>query len=359
MAHELDITDGIASFADSRTRTINGVEVTDAWHRLGTPVGHLMTTDQALDAAHLRGWNVRKEPLVAKVNIADDAEDGGEVWADLQVPDRHAVIRDNPISGQPEALGVVGNRWTPFQNEDTTDLLSQIVDEGGAHIETAGALRGGRDTFVTMKLPDSMEFRSPITGEIDVTELYINVLNNHTGEQPLRGLISPVRIVCANTQRMAENAARSMVSLRHTGNPQARLAEIRALLGLTFAYRDTFVEQCETLIARSVDNVVVLDVIEEVFGVNAANTEKQAEGRKETAGLVMANYLNSPTVAPFMGTAFGVYNAVTEYLDHKAPVAGQAKLSDEEAAIRRAQRTLQSVDLGTMKANAMSALLAL
>ena len=35
MAHELDITDGVASFADSRTRTINGVEVTDAWHRLG------------------------------------------------------------------------------------------------------------------------------------------------------------------------------------------------------------------------------------------------------------------------------------------------------------------------------------
>ena len=353
MAHELDTTDGVTSFADSRTRTINGVEVTDAWHRLGTPVGHLMTVDEALDAAHLRGWDVRKEPLVANVETED-----GSVLA-LPVPDRHAVIRTNPVNQKAEALGVVGNRWTPFQNEDTTALLSAIVDEGGAHIETAGALRGGRDTFVTMKLPDSMEFRSPTTGELDVTELYINVLNNHTGEYPLRGLISPVRIVCANTQRMAEGAARSTVSLRHTGDPKARLAEIRALLGLTFAYRDTFVEQCETLIARSVDNVVVLEVIEDVFGVNAATTEKQAEGRKETALTVLDNYLNSPTVAPFMGTAFGVYNAVTEYLDHQAPLAGGKLLTEEEAAIRRAQRTLQSVDLGTMKANAMSALLAL
>lgn len=353
MAHELDTTDGVTSFADSRTRTINGVEVTDAWHRLGTPVGHLMTVDEALDAAHLRGWNVRKEPLVATVAT----EDGGTL--NLPVPDRHAVIRDNPISLKPEALGVVGNRWTPFQNEDTTALLSAIVDEGGAHIETAGALRGGRDTFVTMKLPDSMEFRSPTTGELDVTELYINVLNNHTGEYPLRGLISPVRIVCANTQRMAEGAARSTVSLRHTGDPKARLAEIRALLGLTFAYRDTFVEQCETLIARSVDNVVVLEVIEDVFGVNAATTEKQAEGRKETALTVLDNYTQSPTVRPFFGTAFGAYNAITEYLDHQAPLAGGKLLTEEEAAIRRAQRTLNSVDLGTMKANAMSALLAL
>ena len=353
MAHELDITDGVASFADSRTRTINGVEVTDAWHRLGTPVGHLMTVDEALDAAHLRGWDVRKEPLVANLETED-----GETIA-LPVPDRHAVIRTNPVSLKPEALGVVGNRWTPFQNEDTTALLSAIVDEGGAHIETAGALRGGRDTFVTMKLPDSMEFRSPTTGELDVTELYINVLNNHTGEYPLRGLISPVRIVCANTQRMAEGAARSTVSLRHTGDPKARLAEIRALLGLTFAYRDTFVEQCETLIARSVDNVVVLEVIEDVFGVNAATTEKQAEGRKETALTVLDNYTQSPTVRPFYGTAFGAYNAITEYLDHQAPLAGGKLLTEEEAAIRRAQRTLNSVDLGNMKANAMSALLAL
>ena len=353
MAHELDTTDGITSFADSRTRTINGVEVTDAWHRLGTPVGHLMTVDEALDAAHLRGWDVRKEPLVANVETED-----GSVLA-LPVPDRHAVIRTNPVNQKAEALGVVGNRWTPFQNEDTTALLSAIVDEGGAHIETAGALRGGRDTFVTMKLPDSMEFRSPTTGELDVTELYINVLNNHTGEYPLRGLISPVRIVCANTQRMAEGAARSMVSLRHTGDPKARLAEIRALLGLTFAYRDTFVEQCETLIARSVDNVVVLEVIEDVFGVNAATTEKQAEGRKETALTVLDNYTQSPTVRPFFGTAFGAYNAITEYLDHQAPLAGGKLLTEEEAAIRRAQRTLNSVDLGTMKANAMSALLAL
>ena len=55
MAHELDITNGVASFANSRA---------DAWHRLGTSVGHAMTGHEAMQAAHLANWNVRKMALV-------------------------------------------------------------------------------------------------------------------------------------------------------------------------------------------------------------------------------------------------------------------------------------------------------
>ena len=54
MAHELDSTNGQVSFANSRT---------DAWHRLGQSVGHAMTAREALDAAHLSGWNVHKMAL--------------------------------------------------------------------------------------------------------------------------------------------------------------------------------------------------------------------------------------------------------------------------------------------------------
>lgn len=350
MAHELDTTDGVTSFADSRVDASGRV---DAWHKLGTPVGHTMTVDEALDAAHMRGWDVRTMPLTAEV-----PDQTGEGTLSLTVPDRNVVLRTNPVNGGTEALGVVGNRWTPFQNEQTTELLNQIVDEGGAHIETIGALRGGRDTFVTMKLPSHMEFRSPVTGELDVTDLYISVLNNHTGQAPLRALIAPVRIVCANTQRMAEHAARSTAALRHTGTPDKRLAEIRQLLGLTFQYRDTFVEQVEKLIKREMTPVQVIEVLEDIWNVPGATTEKQAESRKLRAAEVVDLYRTAETVAPFRGTAFGVYNAVTEYLDHVAPLAGAAaKAEGEEAAIKRAQRTLMSNDLGDMKAKAFSALL--
>jgi hypothetical protein len=73
MAHELDITNGVASFAAR----------TDAWHRLGQTVGHSMTAEEALAAAHLAGWNVRKMALQVPLQpvITDDGgRDDVRLW---------------------------------------------------------------------------------------------------------------------------------------------------------------------------------------------------------------------------------------------------------------------------------------
>src|SRR5687768_9878701 len=125
MAHELDITNGIASFATAREH---------AWHRLGQVLPGGMTAQQALDAAHLSGWNVRKLPLLitGEDETVDDA---------IEVPDKYATVRTNPITGKVEYLGVVGTDFTPIQNEAHADLMNALVDESGAHFETAGALR--------------------------------------------------------------------------------------------------------------------------------------------------------------------------------------------------------------------------
>jgi hypothetical protein len=87
--------------------------------------------------------------------VIDDA--GVITPAPLAVPDFYATVRTNPITGRLDVLGVVGSKYQPVQNEASCDLLDALVDQsGGAHFETAGALRGGRETFVTMKLPSSI-----------------------------------------------------------------------------------------------------------------------------------------------------------------------------------------------------------
>jgi hypothetical protein len=123
MAHELDITNGVASFANSRS---------DAWHRLGQSVGHTMTAREALDAAHLANWNVRKMPLVIPQEpiITDD---GVRTPPPIAVPDMFATVRDNPIvTGQIDYLGVVGTKYEPVQNESSCAVLDAITDESGA-----------------------------------------------------------------------------------------------------------------------------------------------------------------------------------------------------------------------------------
>ena len=230
MAHELDITDGQASFANSRS---------DAWHRLGQSVGHAMTAREALQAAHLAGWNVRKMPLqVPQEPVIDDT--GVTTPAPLAVPDFYATVRTNPINGRLDVLGVVGSKYEPVQNEASCDLLDALVDQsGGAHFETAGALRGGRETFVTMKLPSSMVFDGK-DGSKDRTDFYLAALNSHDGSSAFRFLVSPIRIVCANTQvrrdrgrqgQLLHPPHRRRAGLHHRSpqRPQAQLALHRSV----------------------------------------------------------------------------------------------------------------------------------
>jgi len=101
MAHELDQTAGKVSFADSRT---------DAWHQLGQQVGHAMTAREALHAAHLANWNVRKMALVVPQEPVI-SETGVTTPAPLAVPDQWATVRTNPITGALDVLGVVGNKY--------------------------------------------------------------------------------------------------------------------------------------------------------------------------------------------------------------------------------------------------------
>jgi hypothetical protein len=174
MAHELDITDGQVSFANSRS---------DHWHRLGQSVGHTMTAREALQAAHLASWNVRKMALqVPQEPVIDDT--GVTTPPPLAVPDFYATVRTNPINGRLDVLGVVGTKYEPVQNEASCQLLDALVDQSGAHFETAGALRGGRETFVTMKLPRSIVFTGK-DGSRDTTSFYLVALNSHDGYLPL------------------------------------------------------------------------------------------------------------------------------------------------------------------------------
>ncbi|WP_241011298.1 hypothetical protein [Mycobacterium camsae] len=119
MAHELDITtdaNGIAhvSFANSRS---------DHWHRLGQSVGHAMTAHEALQAAHLAGWDVRKMALqVPQEPVIDPT--GVTTPAPLAVPDYYATVRTNPINGRLDVLGWSAPNTSPSKTKPPATCLT-------------------------------------------------------------------------------------------------------------------------------------------------------------------------------------------------------------------------------------------
>jgi phage/plasmid-like protein (TIGR03299 family) len=301
MAHELDITNDVVSFADSRD---------DAWHQLGQKVSRCMTAEEVMEEAMLGGWNVRKHRLWTE----------GDDGFPLQITDRVATVRTNPVTGNTDYLGVVGPNYRPIQNEESAAFLNALVDESGAHFETAGALRGGRNTFVTLRLPEYMVFEGK-GGVRDSVDLYIAALNAHDGGGAFRVLTTPVRIVCANTESAAIRGARSSWSTRHTLNALAAIEEARQSLEITFAYADAFAQEMQALIDREMDRDRAEHILRGVFNVGDAETDRQEAVRKAHVSKVMEG-LSLPTVRGFEDTAYGLYNAVTEYIDHRIEVRG-------------------------------------
>lgn len=329
MSHLLDITNAVVSYADSRT---------DAWHRLGTPVGHAMTAHEALTAAHLAGWNVRKMALtIPRPPVL--TEHGVTTPPPIPVPDMFATVRDNPVvPGRIDYLGVVGTKYEPVQNEASCTLLDALTDQSGAHFETAGALRGGRDTFITMKLPKTMTLQGR-NEQADRTDFYLAALNSHDGTAAFRVIVTPVRIVCANTQKAALAAAKSSYAIRHTTGARAAIAQARQALGLTWRYLEAFEAEAAALYAQDMDTDELRAFATTLVKADDPTASPTARARRhEQAGHIVKLFVSSPTVANIAGTRWAAYNAVTEYLDHHQPVRGAR--SPGQAVTARAIRAV-------------------
>jgi phage/plasmid-like protein (TIGR03299 family) len=293
VAHEIEqFDDGTAAFFSSRI---------DAWHRLGTVTTGCLTGAQVMDVAFLGGWDVRKESVQT-------------VASGAVVPNRWATTRLHPKSGRREVLGMVGKSYQVVQNEQACDLLDFIVDETGAHFETAGSLRGGREAFVTMKLPDTMR----IAG-IDAMDLYLAMCTSHDGSRLARVLVTPVRIVCANTQAAAFANNVGEYTLRHSGDIIGKLAEVREALNLVPVYLDQFQTEAEKMIDKQLEWEQLQHIADELWPLD--DDDKEAAFLKKLARDRDLRYLfeEAPTQEQIRGTAWAGYQAVTEWLDHKQP----------------------------------------
>jgi len=330
MSHEInELAKGVHSFVSARQH---------AWHSLGTVVDSAMTAEEAMREAHLAGWNVRKTPMFTI------DEEGNQIEAD----NRFATIYTNPVTKANQYLGVVGSHYTPIQNEDHISLLDAVVDESGAHFETAGSLKGGREVFVSMKLPNTMQ-----VGGFDAVDQYIVAMNSHDGTSPLKFMVTPIRVVCANTLTAATKSARSSFSVRHTGQAQFAINDAREALALSFKYFDEFEQAAEKMISEQVNDDQFTKIVEQLLGKESVETPRQEATFNKHFGSVMELWKQSETVKPVYGTKWGVYQAVTEYTDHFMSV-NSSKTRDEATA--RAFRAVTSSQIKNLKEDAFALL---
>lgn len=302
MAHQIEtFADGSAGFATARI---------PAWHELGVVAESTMTGKQALDAAKMSDWNVR----LITVEGTETAADG--TVTRVACPDKRMSVRTHPVTGDTDYLGVVGADYRVVQNEECADLLDALVDESGAHIETAGSLKGGKQTFITMKLPETMT----VAG-VDQMDLYLAVTTSHDGSTACRVDATPVRIVCANTQRAALRESISHYEFRHTGSASDKLSDAREAMDLTWRYMTAFQAEAERMMNEPLGLDAFDQIVSRLWPVNARAGARAQDAAKTREASLQFLFRDADTQKEVRGTRWAGYQAVVEYEDHYAPAS--------------------------------------
>lgn len=290
MSHEIDMSRGRAAIAYAGQTP---------WHRLGTKFDDLMTSQQALKAAEL-DFTVTKEQAYY-LNA-----DGQPVVC----PDRFITVRNDTGAG----LGAVGSRYVPVQNHEAFSFMDSLVGTGEMKYEVAGALYGGKLVWMLGKLPQTTRVHDE-----DVIDHYLLMSNGHDGLTGCSVAFTTVRVVCANTFRLAHaGKLKLQYKIRHTGDIKQKLDEAQTVLGLAKESADFFTGRALALSVKDVKTQAKVDeFIHSVLGVKGPDDmtkpqKKVKERIKELAATGMGSDLASAK-----DTYWGLFNAVTEFVDHE------------------------------------------
>ena len=214
MAHLISNINGANEIVCGRNMT--------PWHGLGTVVSGLMTAQSALELAHL-DWQVITLPVtVGGIQLPFPTEENSkDCWQGICRSDTGAC------------LGVMRGQYQTIQNSEAFNFFDNLIGQGAAVYDTAGALRGGKQVWLLAKLDGSIRING------DEFKQYALMLTSHDGSYALQVQFVTERVVCANTLSIALSGATNTCKVRHTRNWRDGEAEAARVLGLGSHYFKT------------------------------------------------------------------------------------------------------------------------
>lgn len=286
-----------------------------AWHRSGfVNDGDPLDIDQVLDAIGAGQYEYEL------ANVYADMPDGTRYLVD----DKKANLRIH-ADGTATFIGVVGNRFKNHYERELDRLVRILLDEFGISIETALYLgeRGNRFAL-TFKLPYTITI-----GGKDVSESYLFASTAFDGTQATRLRNVLTRVVCGNTwsAAMRENGARA--SIRHSSDLSTiNVQQVREQMDLALGSAQEAEALANELVEIQMREDDIDQFLAELFpmpeGIDQFNYVNQTKGVKKSYTIgkekraKVKNLLDADTNSMWAGTAWGVFNSITEWADHES-----------------------------------------
>ena len=278
-----------------------------AWHKEGTVFDNPPTLVEAIETSGL-GFDVEKRPLVA-CGINDE---GTPIT--FSVPDKFLTVRTDH-TGAESVMGVVGKTYHVVSNKRAWDFFDHAVSAGDVVLESAGALDGGRTSWILAKLPEVVKV------DRDVSEPYVLLSNSFDGSRPVIAGFNAVRVVCENTHNMALSAmadAGNQIRIRHCSSADAKLREAARVLLHAKAFYEAYAEVGERMLTTQLNDGQLRSYFSVLYPDPAPNpdTNRVNQRSANTRNTLLELHASGPGSDSVRGTVWGAFNAVSHYADH-------------------------------------------
>jgi phage/plasmid-like protein (TIGR03299 family) len=270
------------------------------WHGLGNALAPRQSIDVWAKQAGMN-WDIRETPVRFMTKSTDYL---GEI---MSFPEQKVLFRSDTNT----PLSVVSQRYQVVQPREILEFYRDLTKVSGFELETAGVLKGGKKFWALAKTGQDFALKGN-----DVTNGYILLATACDGTLATTAQFTSIRVVCNNTLAVALAGGCSAVKVPHNTTFDAQA--VKKQLGISVSSWDNFMYSMKTLSERRVKGKEAQNFFLRVFtdqgkpGVGTSNERSMSktlelfEGRGRGSDLASAN-----------GTAFGLLNAVTEFVDHE------------------------------------------
>jgi phage/plasmid-like protein (TIGR03299 family) len=270
----------------------------DAWHSLGQRVDHAANWEEAMKLAGL-DWQVIKVKNYARNPQGKVVETGS-----------YTVFRNSDSA----ILGTVGQEYEVRQNKQHFEYVDSLLEaNNGSHYDSAGALGNGETVWVAVRIPSADI--EPVAG--DKQQMYLLFGSSHDGSMAHTTKLTAVRVVCMNTFHAALHSQGAVWRVKHTKNAHARLDQAKkAMMGVTMDAK-ALETKLKNLAQRKLRRESLIEIVSRLFPApkeENASTARRDGVLQEVLTLYAGNDNNA--IPSIQGTAYNLFNAVTEYTDH-------------------------------------------
>ena len=273
------------------------------WHGLGSRLSPKQPIEIWQREAGM-DWKIQDSPVHFK------SDSIGALGSIHIFPDQKVLYRSDTKA----PLSVVSQRYQVVQPREVLEFYRDLTEVSGFELETAGVLKGGRKFWALARTGQGTTLRGN-----DQVNGYLLLATSCDGTLATTATPTTVRVVCNNTLTIALDGSAKAIKVPHSTrfDPQA----VKKQLGIAVSQWDNFMHRMRMLSERKVQRHEAMGFFMNVLCDANSNMPLPAVLPNERAlrkvQCLYEGQGRGSTLESAQGTAWGLLNAVTEYVDHE------------------------------------------